>query len=51
MEIKAEYRALIITCIILGVPDYKYRQGNGPQNPILIVKAPTLEKLGLASSC
>ena len=31
--------ALLITNIILGVPYYAYSIINGPQNPILIIKA------------
>ena len=33
----------MITNTILGVPDYKYSY-NGPQNPILIIKAPILQR-------
>ena len=39
--------ASIITYIILGVPYYKYSI-MGPQNPILIIKAPILEVGGLS---
>ena len=43
----------MITNSVLGVPYYKYRY-NGPQNPILIIKAPTSRlrpRAGLGRMC
>ena len=37
-----ECRGLKITYTILGLPYYSYSIYNGPQNPILIIKAPIL---------
>ena len=40
--VKHSIRALIISYTVLGAPYYDY---NGPQNPILIIKAPILQQL------